>query len=54
MTSLISFMNSLKLSVKNKYFDMELCSSDPYGATEYTDDDVSDLIYLFIKGISEE
>ena len=39
MTSLISFMNSLKLSVKNKYFDMELCSSDPYGATDYTDDD---------------
>ena len=37
----------------NKHFGMELCSSDPYGATEYTDDDVSDLIYLFIKGISE-
>ena len=65
MTSLISFMNSLKVLVKNKYFDMELCSSDPYGATDYTDDDhivardfreiddIFDLIYLFIKGISE-
>ena len=39
MTSLISFMNSLKVSLQNEYFDMELCSSDPYGATDYTDDD---------------
>ena len=33
------FASHVWLSVKNKYFDMELCSSDPYGATDYTDDD---------------
>ena len=32
---------------------MELCSLDPYGAADYTDDDIFDFIHEFIKAISE-